>query len=272
MWRRVGKVVKDPAASMGRAVEAGRGPDQSGLVTYQAYRFFPSGPFEAVFRLQAAGNTDPLPLLRLEVVTRIGKKVVAFREIRGRDFSSPGGYERFTLSFEVHRPEILEFRIYAYGRETTRSDKIVVSFAGRPSPPITYEARELFRYLIKPVPDPDAAGGWAVRTDPAVDHPAYVLFGPHQGYEPGSYQARFRLKTSSMNTAGPFALIDVSAQTGTIICSQREISGQDFTASERYEEVILPFTLKNPEELEFRVFTYNRIPFSIDRILVEKVP
>ena len=205
MRRRVGMVVKDPEASMGRAVEAIRGADQSGLVPYQAYRFFPSGPYEAVFRLQSSGNTDPLPVLRVEAVTFLGKKVIAHQELRGTDFPRPGHYQRFTLSFEVRRPEILEFRIYAFGRETTRSDKIVVSFANRPSPPITYEARELFRYLIKPVPDLEAGGGWALRTDPEVDHPAYVLFGPHQSY-------RTRI------LSGPFSPENLLAEHGRPLC------------------------------------------------------
>ena len=55
-----------------------------------------------------------------------------------------------------------------------------------------------------------------------------------------------------------------------MIFSQKEISGSDFTAAGQYREFSLPFTLKEEEELEFRIYTYNRIPFYIDRIVVDK--
>jgi hypothetical protein len=69
---------------------------------------------------------------------------------------------------------------------------------------------------------------------------------------------------------GPLARIDVSAQRGTVILNQQEITGRDFGAPDRYREFILPFRVKEEEELEFRIFSHNISPFQIDRIVVEK--
>jgi hypothetical protein len=268
MRHTVGKVVDDPEASMKNATQALAGP--SGKTAYNAYRFFPSGKYQAVFRVKTLKNDSPQPLLYAEVVTLKGKNPVARREIRGTDFRQPGSYQRFLLPFEIQKPEILEFRLYSFGRETTWADKIVVSFADLPLPPAIYGPLEIFRYLIKPVQDPEAVGGWALRTNPAREHPGYVVYGPYQTYPSGAYQARIRLKKMRPDFTGPLARIDVSAQRGTVIFNQQEITGRDFGAPDRYQEFILSFRLKEEEELEFRIFSHNISPFHIDRIVVEK--
>jgi hypothetical protein len=268
MRHTVGMVVDDPEASMKKATQALAGP--RGKTAYNVFRFFPSGKYQAVFRVKTLKNDSPQPLLLAEVATYKGKKPVARREIRGTDFGQPGNYQRFFLPFEIQEPEILEFRLYSFGRETTWVDKIVVSFADLPPTPAIYEPLEFFRYLIKPVQDPEALGGWALRTNPAREHPGYVVYGPYQTYPSGAYQARFRLKKMRPDFTGPLARIDVSAQRGTIILNQQEITGRDFGAPDRYQEFILPFRLKEEEELEFRIFSPNISPFQIDRIVVEK--
>jgi hypothetical protein len=268
MRHTVGQVVADPEASMKKATQALAGP--SGITAYNAYRFFPSGKYQAVFRVKTLKNDSPQPLLLAEVVTFKGKKPVARKEICGTDFRQPGNYQRFLLPFEIQKPEILEFRLYTFGQETTWADKIVVSFADLPFPPASYGALDLFRYLIKPVQDPEAGGGWALKTDPEQEHPAYVVYGPYQTYPSGDYQARFRLKKKQPGFTGSLARIDVSVQRGTVILNQQEITGRDFEAAGRYQEFILPFRLNNEEELEFRIFSHNISPFYIDRIVVEK--
>ncbi len=200
MRHTVGQVVPDPEASMKKATQALAGP--SGLLAYNVYRFFPSGKYQAVFRVKSLKNDSPQPLLLAEVVTFKGKKSVARKEICGTDFRQAGNYQRFLFPFEILKPEILEFRLYTFGRETTWADKIVVSFADLPFPPAGFGPLDLFRYLIKPVQDPETAGGWALKTNPAEDHPAYVVYGPYQTYPPGAYQARFRLKKSSRVSLG----------------------------------------------------------------------
>ena len=59
-----------------------------------------------------------------------------------------------------------------------------------------YEPLSLSRYLVKPVQDPQAVQGWALLTDPEIEHPGYVVFGPYQTFPAGDYQAHFRLKVS----------------------------------------------------------------------------
>jgi hypothetical protein len=263
-----GKVVDDPEASMKKATRILAG--QSGKIAYNAYRFFPSGKYQALFRVKALKNDSRQPLLLAEVVTLKAKKPVARKEISGRDFRQPGIYQRFLLPFEIQSPEILEFRLYSFGRETISADKIVVSFADLPISPASFGPLDIFRYLIKPVQDPETVGGWVLRTNPAQEHPGYVVYGPYQTYPPGAYQARFRLKRMQPGFTGPLARIDVSAQRGTVILNQQEITGRDFGAPDRYREFILPFRVKEEEELEFRIFSHNISPFQIDRIVVEK--
>ena len=57
-------------------------------------------------------------------------------------------------------------------------------------------------------------GGWALKTNPAQEHPGYVVYGPYQTYPSGAYQARFRLKKMRSDFTGPLARIDVSALAG----------------------------------------------------------
>ena len=268
MRHTVGKVVNDPEASMKKATQALTGP--SGITAFNAYRFFPSGKYQALFRVKTLKNDSPEPILLAEVVTFKGKKPVAQREIRGTDFRQPEHYQRFLLPFELQEPEILELRLYSFGRETTWTDKIVVSFADLPLAPAIYDPLEIIRYLIKPVQDPEAMEGWALRTNPAKEHPGYVVYGPYQTFPSGVYQARFRLKKKGPDFTGPLARIDVSAQRGTVIFNQQEIAGRDFGDPDRYQEFVLPFRLKEEEELEFRIFSHNTSPFHIDRVVVEK--
>ena len=269
MRRQGGRVVEDPEASLKKAVETIQDVDRPGKIAFNAFRFFPTGKYQVVLRAKAFPNDSPAPVLLLDVVTYRDKKAVAQMEIRGSDFSQSGRYQRFRLPFEITRPEILEFRLYSFGRGTIRADKLVISFADTWQNPMIYEPLSLSRYLVKPVQDPQAVQGWALLTDPEIEHPGYVVFGPYQTFPAGDYQAHFRLKVSD-RTQGPVVRLDVSAQRGQMIFSQKEISGSDFTAAGQYREFSLPFTLKEEEELEFRIYTYNRIPFYIDRIVVDK--
>ena len=271
MRRQGGRVVEDPEASLKKAVETIQNVDRPGKIAFNAFRFFPSGKYQVALRAKAFPNNSPAPVLLLDVVTYRDKKTVAQMEIRGSDFSQSGGYQRFHLPFEITRPEILEFRLLSFGRGTIRADKMVISFADTRQNPMIYEPLGFSRYLAKPVQDPQAVQGWALLTDPQIEHPGYCVFGPYQTFPAGAYLAHFRLKVSD-RTPGPVVRLDVSAQRGQIVFNQKEISGGDFRAAGQYQEFSLPFTLKEEEELEFRLYTHNRLPFYIDRIVVERTP
>jgi hypothetical protein len=264
----VGQVVADPEASMGKAVLTRKESDKAGRLAGLTYRFFPTGKYQAVFRLKVQDNTSPETILSLDLVSRGSKKVLASREIRGRDFSRPMSYQRLVLPFELEEPTMIEFRILSPGRETIWADKIVVSFADLPAAPRTYEAEEGLRYLAQPVRDPAAANGWAVRNNPEKDHPAHIIIGPYQTYPPGNYRALFRIKAEALRENQPLLRLDVAAQRGTLVYNQKDLRGTDFSSTAAYQEFELPFRLSQEEELEFRVYTYNRRPFWVDRIQV----
>ena len=69
-----------------------------------------------------------------------------------------------------------------------------MSFASEDKQVFAYEAEEGFRYLVQAVPDPQAFGGWALRTNPSVEDPYYKCYGPYKTFKPGNYVASFRLK------------------------------------------------------------------------------
>jgi hypothetical protein len=264
----VGQVVTDPEASMGKAVMTRKERDKAGRLAGSTYRFFPTGKYQAVFRLKVENNTSPEPILTLDLISRNPKKVLASREVRGQDFSRPLAYQRLVLPFVLEEPTVVEFRVLSLGRETIWANKIVVSFADLPATPRTYVAEEGFRYLVQPVQDPSATNGWAVMNNPERDHPAYIIFGPYQTYPRGNYRALFRIKTAALRETQPLLRLDVSAERGTRVYSQKDLRGTDFSSPEVYQDFELPFRLSQEEELEFRVYTYNRQPFWVDRIQV----
>ena len=266
--REVGEVVQDPDGFLGKAVRAKAGKETVGLLSQTPMQFFPSGKYRALFRLKSGNLSGNREALRLEVTAGRDPRVIYSRVLKGSDFKDPSRYERIPLDFEIDQPAFLQFRLFSMGQETIWNDRIVVAFAGQDSPNYSYEAEEGLRYLVRAVPDPAASGGWALKTNPSLEHPGVVCYGPYKTFEKGNYTAVFRLKLEDPARSGPIARLDVTGQRGSKVFQKMEIRDTSFSHRNAYQEFRLPFSLEEDEELEFRVYSYNRAPFRIDRINV----
>jgi len=268
LGRKVGEVVQDPDGFLGKAVRTQAGKEAGGLLSRTHTQFFPSGKYRAVFRLKSGNISGHREALRLEVAAGRVPRVIFSKVLKGSDFRDPSRYERIPLDFEIDRPAFLQFRVWSTGQETVWIDRIVVAFAGQDSSAYSYEAEEGPHYLVRAVPDPEASGGWALKTNPSLEHPGVVCFGPYKSFGKGNYTAVFRLKLEDPTRSGPIARLDVTGQRGTKVFQKLEIRDTSFSHRNAYQEFRLSFSLEEEEELEFRVYSYNRAPFWIDRINV----
>lgn len=125
------------------------------------------------------------------------------------------------------------------------------------SPRTTGEARE----------DPDASEAQATYAG-EVDQAGFLVYGPYQLYQPAEYVASFRLKTNRTDLRKPLVRIDVVTDKGETTLAQKAFSGNDFLQNELYQEFQLPFSLKAPRILEFRVYVFARSSIWADNVTV----
>jgi hypothetical protein len=102
----------------------------------------------------------------------------------------------------------------------------------------------------------------------------FVLFGPKDRIRPGQYLAKIPpgqylvdfyidIDNSSNNsgfTSIPLCKIDVSSQNGKTILAEKIITPNNLTQP---NGTLLEFTLYEPENLEYRVWSENSIPFKV---------
>ena len=130
-----------------------------------------------------------------------------------------------------------------------------------------YEAESSPRTIGNPKEDSDASKGQAVygvKTDP----PGFLVFGPYQSFEPAEYVAYFRLKTARAKSRESVVLIDVVTDAGQTTIVEKKLSGHDFRNKNRYQEFELPFSLKEPKTLEFRVLSFGKENIWVDKVTV----
>lgn len=134
---------------------------------------------------------------------------------------------------------------------------------------IVYEAETSPRTLGDVQDDPDASAQQAVYTG-ATKHTGFLGYGPYELYQPGSYVARFRLKTSHHKEKAPILRIDVATGVGQTILAQQDVRGKDFRRDKQYQEFTLPFVVAAPQQVEFRVFYLGNAAVWVDRVAVTK--
>jgi hypothetical protein len=264
------RMAQDEQASQKKTLLAREGRDRPGPLATTFIRYFPSGNYRAEFRLKQSGAPRAEDLLQLQVVGKDGKKVFAEKILKGNDFENPGVYQRFALPFVLDQPEFIGFRVAWFGSGEVGIDKLTVRAEKPLTLPRTYEAEELYRYLLNPHPDPSASGGLALRSDPHIGGSSYALFGPHRTLPPGNYQALFRLKLEGKKDNRPVLDLDIATEGGTRLLNRMEITEKSFAEANRYTEFKLPFRLEDTEEVEFRIFSRHQVPFWVDWVRVEK--
>ena len=121
----IGRVQADKPASSGKALFAEAGREPRDYLISGPNRRYPKGKYEASFYLKTQ-DTTPSDIARIEAGSSRRKKIIASRTINGTDFANKNAYQRFVLSFELHKPEILEFLVFFTGKSNIAIDKVEV--------------------------------------------------------------------------------------------------------------------------------------------------
>lgn len=116
--------------------------------------------------------------------------------------------------------------------------------------------------------DRGASGKTAVSGDISKDNKDYLVFGPYRTFPTGRYKVLFRLKTNNNLGHKKVARIEVSIDEGREIIKRDVVYSDDFDSPNTYRDFILPFELRKPQRLEFRVWFYKEVNLWIDYVYV----
>ena len=110
--RNTGMVRYDSQASNKFAVLAETATDREGHLVFGPYKDYPPGTYRATFRLKTNNKTLSGEFLTLDISANKGKRIIAARDICGKDFLNEDSYQDFSLSFALEKGSPIEFRVY----------------------------------------------------------------------------------------------------------------------------------------------------------------
>jgi hypothetical protein len=123
-----GRNAKDAEAKNGFSRYADGNDDYPGHLVYGPYKVFAPGKYEASFRLRAeAGDGSEKPLATLDVFAPRRNWAYAEKEVWWADIKHRSGYNDLTLSYELPREEMVEFRVYYHGTGKLWVDEVSVA-------------------------------------------------------------------------------------------------------------------------------------------------
>ncbi len=97
----------------------------------------------------------------------------------------------------------------------------------------------------------------------------FLSYGNYQSFQPGLYEAVFRLKISENRQNATVVRIEAVSDFGKNIIHKIDLKGKDFTSSKEYQSFILPFKLEETaKDVEFRIFTMGRTELWADDVQV----
>lgn len=262
-----GETVKDDLAENGFALAgAGAVPPEGGdLLNAGPYATLPGGRYLVTLRVKVSDNKTG-PLVKLDVVARDGKTILAVRELVGTDFPKAGEYQDVTMEFtlEPGLPWQVEFRAYRLGAPEVFVDNAYLRFAEALDPKYHFEAEELFYYsgrLVK-----DTQGVSAIRSIPGQNPADVMVFGPGRMYAPGRYRLKARVAVGSVTAEGPVGHIEVIAGNRGEKLATALITPSMAQPGEGFTEVGADFALVQRDTVEVKVFFGGAAPLTVDYI------
>lgn len=156
---RQGKLVPLPRAQ-GNVAVAVPEKDQPGYFVISHHRFFPSGNYQARFRIQRGPSATEEEIGRIEIYK--DRNILLNRVVLRGERKGSASWEEIPVAFQLRNLSEIGFRIYFNGQAGIRFNTAVISFADQPKGPGTVEAEDLLRQTGDPVKDPLASGGEAV--------------------------------------------------------------------------------------------------------------
>lgn len=260
-----GKTVKDDQAGNGFAL-AGAGavpPDAGDLLNAGPYATLPSGRYAVTFRVKVSDNKSG-SLVKLDVVAREGKTILAVRELAGTDFSEAGKYQDVTLGFtlEPGLPWQVEFRAYRLGEPEVFVDNAYLRFAETLDPKYHFEAEELFYYSGRLVSE--GQGGGSIRSIPGLNPSDVMLFGPGRMYDAGRYRVTARVAVGDMKAKGSAGRIEVISGNRREKIATVTITPIHAQPDRGFAEIGADFTLSQRDTVEVKVFFEGTAPLTVD--------
>lgn len=100
--------------------------------------------------------------------------------------------------------------------------------------------------------------------------PRFLVSGPREPFPKGHYTAYFNLLIADNSIQEAVVTLEVVAGRGTRVFSKKVLRGVDFSATGKYELFPVTFQLtENVQDLETRVYFYNRVNLNIKGIYIE---
>lgn len=136
---------------------------------------------------------------------------------------------------------------------------------------LLYEAELLDKRTGINIRQEDASGRYTRYAHPERAKKGCLVVGPYASLPAGNYRAYFRLKTNAA-TGKEIAVLDIAADLGRTILSQKGVKGTDFISPGSYETFPLDFQLRQKtDNLEYRVYFLDEEQLWVDFIKVAPV-
>ncbi|SFT27699.1 GxGYxYP domain-containing protein [Paenibacillus sp. BC26] len=252
------------------ATGAVSGSDWSANVAASSAAYMLSGPFDttvpvgtntATFKMKIDSNTGTNDnVVTLDVRNNTTGAVLATYDVYRNHFKSSNTYQDFSLTFENPTGSSLEFRAYYRDKATISIDKVTVtSRIGKYESEGAYIGHGVGRV---------SGDGWQASS--ALDNQGHMVYGPYDSNVPmGNRKLTFRIKidNNTLNNAN-VAKIDVyDAATGTTV-AQSDLTRQQFTSVNQYQNFSLSFNQALGRNLEYRVWYYDNATITVDNVTI----
>ena len=235
----------------GNVAVAKAGLDEPGALSYGPYQTFPSGSYTAYFRLRR-GKGGGAPG-HIDVSAESGKIVLAKSDLTPELLPPDEKWHDVAIDFGLDKSRRLELRTYFNGKSDLALDVVLVKFADRAGMADFYPAAELWRQTGDLAKDDRVPGGQAVKAKAGWHPPLYLMHGPQQTLEPGSYRAGFRLaKDGDSPPKGPLtAELVVATDLGQRVLGHRMVQSGQLGGD--YRDFTVDFKIPRRCEIGLRV-------------------
>lgn len=271
--RNIGSRIDDTTASNGKAVKAlaSEGSDFMQFGPYTVDQEI-NNTYKATFRLKVSDNSSANTVARIDAANFLGGGVWSFKKIAGTDFAAPNTWQDFTLIFDRVNEGSMEYRILTYGLTDITADYVQVEKYTQST--TGYESELLFSDFGGSIVADSLASGGVARQATSSQIGA-LQYGPYTlDQAPGNnYQAVFRMSVSNHSLATPIARVEALNSGGNGVWKYKTIYANDFSASNKYEDISLDFTRTDEGSMEYRVFSLGNsdgISFKVDKVDVYK--
>ncbi|EAU61743.1 GxGYxYP domain-containing protein, partial [Stigmatella aurantiaca] len=237
--------------------------DAEGMMLYGPYvTSFPAGQLTTTFKMKidaVTGNNDHVVTLDVRDATT-GIVLTTFDVYRSH-FKAGGAYQDFSLTYLNIAGHSLEFRANYKDKAAINIDKVTTTTRiGH------YEAEGA---VLAHHAGRTSGDGWQASL--SLDPTGHMVYGPYDANVPiGTHKVTFRVKTDN-NTLGAQSLASIDVRDGTtgLSAASMELTAQQFSAANQYQDFSLTFqqtALNHP--LEYRVYFHKRATITVDKITV----